>query len=67
MKTLMDGISKFEIPFDNKVHKVIHVIMELPTPVSNREMVVVNTKMKATRSMSETAAVTIQLRQTKTQ
>ena len=43
MKTLMDGISKFEIPFDNKVHKVIHVIMELPTPVSNREMVVVNT------------------------
>ena len=36
MRTLQDGVAKFDIPFDNKVNKVLHVVMQLPGPVSNR-------------------------------
>ena len=43
MRTLQEGVVKFDIPFDNKVLKVLHVVMKLPGPVSNRQMVVVNT------------------------
>jgi hypothetical protein len=43
MKTLMDGIRKLSIPFCNQTNKVLHVIMEMPKPVADREMVVVNT------------------------
>ena len=42
MRTLQEGVVKFDIPFDNKVLKVLHVVMKLPGPVSNRQMVVVN-------------------------
>ena len=36
MRTLQEGVVKFDIPFDNKVLKVLHVVMKLPGPVSNR-------------------------------
>ena len=42
MRTLQDGVTKFEIPYDKNGLKVLHVVMQLPGPVSNREMVVVN-------------------------
>lgn len=36
MKILNDNVDLFEVLYDNKIIRVIHVIMKLPGPISNR-------------------------------
>lgn len=41
IKALNDNIKKFEV-LHNKAVRVIHIIIKLPGPISNREVVAVN-------------------------
>ena len=43
IKNVSDNVDNFEILYDNKTIRVVHVIMKLPGPISNREVVAVNT------------------------
>ena len=43
MRSLQDNIVKADIPYTNGNLKVLHMVMKMPGPVSNRQMVVVNT------------------------
>ena len=43
MKAVNDSVSQLEVVYDNKTIRVIHVIMKMPGPVSDREVVAVNT------------------------
>lgn len=38
-----DVVQLFEIMYDNKVNRVVHMIMRFPGPVSEREVLAVNT------------------------
>lgn len=42
MRSLNDNIEKFEV-IHSKTVRVIHMIMKMPGPISNREVVAVNT------------------------
>lgn len=43
MKVLSDQVPKLEVIYDNKVIRVIHIIMSPPGPISDREVMAVNT------------------------
>lgn len=43
MKHMSDNLKLFEVLYDSKTVRVIHLIVELPGPISNRELVAVNT------------------------
>ena len=43
MKNLQDNVVKVDIPYSKGNIKVLHAVVKMPGPVSNRQMVVVNT------------------------
>lgn len=43
MRDMQDNIEKAEVVFRGNNLKVIHIVMKLPGPISNREVVAVNT------------------------